>query len=440
MSKWTRGTKAPVTEEIDSSSFVIEGALPRLDGRLVRMAPNPIGEVGADHNWFTGSGMVHAIDLDGGAPARFLNKWVRTGPVSQQLDEPAVVPPVERGDIANTSALVVAGNLLAMTETCTPYVLDDDLRTRGRQDFGAGVEHFTAHPHTDPDTGEVYAVGYASDDSPTCTIYRIGADGVLIEQRVVDMLSSRSVHDFAFTERYVVVWDLPLDNVVSGSTSSPTAIAKWDEGGRARAGLVERSNLAGPITWFELDPCWVFHPVNAYDTDAGVVVDVCQFDKIFVNDLSGPGDAYPPQLWRWELQHGQRQATQTKIDGRVQEYARVNDDVWSKPYRYGYTVELMSRSGAQSIVAHDVQTGESQSWSTDVGRSLSEAVFVPDATDEIGGENAGWLLAVDSTVGHSDLVVLAADDVSSGPVGRVRLPQRIPDGFHGDWIPADDVA
>ena len=94
----------------------------------------------------------------------------------------------------------------------------------------------------------------------------------------------------------------------------------------------------------------------------------------------------------------------------------------------------MSSSGAQSLVAHDNRGGETQSWSTEPGRSLSEAIFVPESAD--ASENEGWLLAIDSDTRDSDLVVFDATAVAAGPAGRVRLPQRIPDGFHGDWIPA----
>jgi len=35
----------------------------------------------------------------------------------------------------------------------------------------------------------------------------------------------------------------------------------------------------------------------------------------------------------------------------------------------------------------------------------------------------------------SDLVILDADDISRPAVARVRLPRRVPQGFHGSWMP-----
>lgn len=122
------------------------------------------------------------------------------------------------------------------------------------------------------------------------------------------------------------------------------------------------------------------------------------------------------------------------IDGRLQEFPRLDERMWGRPHRFGFTVELFSSKGAQAIVAHDLVAGASRSWATAPGRLRSGAVFVPDSP--AAGEGEGWLLAVDSDRRTSDLVVLDATRVEQGPVARVHLPQRIPDGFHGDWMSA----
>ena len=432
MSTWIRGTKAPVADELDVADLVVtEGVLPPISGRLVRMGPNPVGPVDENYQWFAGTGMAHAIDLDAGRPRRFLNRWVRTPEVSEALGEAPTVPSAADVDIANTSAMVVGGDLLAMTETCQPYVLDQNLDTVRRQDFGAGVTEFTAHPHTDPIAGEVFAIGYGGNYDADCTLYRIDSDGALLDQRPIDLLGPRALHDVAITEQHVVVWDLPLEYADDDPGLFPYA---WNREGAARVGLIERRDLSGPVRWFDIDPCFVFHGLNAYDTDSGVVVDVVQFDRIFDLDRTGPGDPYPPQLWRWEIDASTSAVRRTLVDERIQEFPKLDDRRTGRPYRYGYTIELMSAIGGHSLVAHDTCGGETQSWSTAPKRSLSEAIFVPDT--EAAGENEGWLLAIDSDRNNSDLVVFDATAVAAGPVGRVRLPQRIPDGFHGDWIPA----
>jgi carotenoid cleavage dioxygenase len=36
----------------------------------------------------------------------------------------------------------------------------------------------------------------------------------------------------------------------------------------------------------------------------------------------------------------------------------------------------------------------------------------------------------------TDFCIFDAADITSGPLARVHLPQRVPAGFHGNWMPA----
>ena len=64
-----------------------------------------------------------------------------------------------------------------------------------------------------------------------------------------------------------------------------------------------------------------------------------------------------------------------------------------------------------------------------------EAVFAPAAGES--DELAGWYLTYvyDPVTDGSDLVVIDASDFEGEPVARIRLPRRVPHGFHGNWIP-----
>lgn len=434
-SKWVKGTRAPVDDEIDVTNIDVDGVLPpSLVGRLVRMAPNPIGPVPDDHQWFAGDGMVHAIDLDGRAASRFVNRWIRTPTVSAKLGERPVVEPGDVDELSNTSAFFLRGRLYGLTEGNPAYRLDDDLRTIGRDGFGDRIDHFTAHPHTDPDTGEVLAIGYAFDNEPTCTLYVFGPDGTLTASRSIELLGPRSIHDFAFTSDHVVVWDLPVELDHEMATAGRPVPFAWNRRGGARVGVLDRHHLQTPVRWFDIDPCWVFHPLNAHQTANGLTIEVCQYDRVADTDRTGPGDTAPPQLWRWTIDELRSEVRRELIDERIQEYPRLDDRYWGRPHRFGVTVELFSTDGAPSIITYDAVAGASASWRSEPGHSLSEAIFVPDSPSAAEGE--GWLLAIESNTKASDLVVLDATDVGAGPVARIRLPQRIPDGFHGDWLAA----
>ena len=64
-----------------------------------------------------------------------------------------------------------------------------------------------------------------------------------------------------------------------------------------------------------------------------------------------------------------------------------------------------------------------------------EAVFVP-STNGPADENSGWYLGYvyDPARDGSDLVIIDAADFAAQPVARIKLPQRVPHGFHGNWI------
>ncbi|MCB1285745.1 MAG: carotenoid oxygenase family protein, partial [Microthrixaceae bacterium] len=69
------------------------------------------------------------------------------------------------------------------------------------------------------------------------------------------------------------------------------------------------------------------------------------------------------------------------------------------------------------------------------GRVAGEWVMVP--RHESADEDDGWLMSLvyDAGVDRSELVVLSASDPTAGPVARVLLPNRVPHGFHGNWVP-----
>jgi carotenoid cleavage dioxygenase-like enzyme len=65
--------------------------------------------------------------------------------------------------------------------------------------------------------------------------------------------------------------------------------------------------------------------------------------------------------------------------------------------------------------------------------SPSEPVFVP--RDNPASENDGYLLTLwwNPETGLSELLIHDASDLVAEPLAQVRLPVRVPFGFHGSW-------
>ena len=110
-----------------------------------------------------------------------------------------------------------------------------------------------------------------------------------------------------------------------------------------------------------------------------------------------------------------------------------------RPHRYGYAVALEEKDsiiGAESmLVCHDFERGTSVERSFGRGALVGEAVFVPRAPD--ADEADGWLLtlAYSPETDTSALHIVNAGDPTGDAQAVVELPQRVPVGFHGNWVP-----
>jgi hypothetical protein len=112
---------------------------------------------------------------------------------------------------ANTHILAHAGRILATVEGgALPYEISDELNTVGPYDFtGALPASFAAHTKTDQQKGEVHAIAYSyrQDHVQHIVIDKTGKVSRITEIAVRD---KPIMHDFALTEKYVVLYDLPV--------------------------------------------------------------------------------------------------------------------------------------------------------------------------------------------------------------------------------------
>ena len=441
-SLYLSGNYGPVTEEVTAFDLPVVGELPdELDGRYLRNGPNPIEPVDpATHHWFMGDGMVHGIRLREGRAEWYRNRYVGSKHVSDVRGEPDIAGPNWNASpvAPNTNVGGFAGRTWAMVEAggC-PVELSYELETVGRNDFfGTLPGAFTAHPKVDPDSGEMHAMVYAWGQWLDHVQYVVVAPDGRVSRTVDIPLGMTMLHDMSLTARYAIVYDQPctvdLDLAFAGRFPF-----RWNPDYGNRVGLLPRNGEAGDIVWIDLPIGYAFHPMNSYDTpDGKVVIDICNYPKMFEHDLLGPfGDGNLGRLERWELDPVARTASTTVIDETANEFQRHRGSLTARPYRYGYcAAPALDLTSGWPTIKHDLQTGARQVFDHGPGRAAGEPVFV--GKQGRAEEDAGWLVTYvhDLGAGTAEFVVMDAEDLDRGYVAQVPLPQRVPFGFHGNWV------
>jgi carotenoid cleavage dioxygenase len=435
---YLQGNYAPVADETTAFDLPVSGAIPpELRGLYVRNGPNP--RQGSAH-WFLGEGMLHGVRLQDGRAVSYRNRWVRTRSFLGQatlfqsdgtLDLTAAA--------ANTHVVKHAGRLLALVESSFPYQVTEDLDTVGAYDFEGRLRTpMTAHPKIDPTTGELHFFGYGGLCPPFLIYHRANAQGELVVSRPIDVPAHTMMHDFAITAEHVLFFDLPV--VFDLARVGRGMPYHWDDAYPARLGVLRRDDPFGEVRWLSLDPCYVFHTLNAYDTADGVVLHVVRYPRLFDD---GPNTG--ATLWRWTVDLAAGRVQEEQVDDRTGEFPRVDDRLAGLPARYGYvataptpSMDNAARSAPafNALTRYDLQTGATTSHDFGPGSVPGEAVFVPA---DHAPDGAGWLLTYvyDAATDRSDLAILDAQNVAAPPVASVHLPVRVPFGFHGNWVPAE---
>jgi carotenoid cleavage dioxygenase len=86
---------------------------------------------------------------------------------------------------------------------------------------------------------------------------------------------------------------------------------------------------------------------------------------------------------------------------------------------------------------YDLLAGRIDERRLGAGNGASEPLFVPRAAN--ADEDDGYVVALvyEQARNASEFLILNAADIAGDPVARVRLPHRVPYGFHGNWVPAE---
>lgn len=444
------GALAPVADEVALTGLPVDGAVPpALAGTLMRNGPNPLSgrfEAQGVLNWWPEAAMLHAVSFADGRALGYCNRWVRTRRWQDHVGASSDSVLVDTNP--NVNVLAHGGEILALAEGGPPLRVDRQANTLGPpRVHGLLADGMTAHPKVDPQRDEL-------------RYFHLGPGG--LRYGVVDAAGRRTVeqpvplgpgggapgmmHDMAITATHSVLMDLNVGFDFALLERGYRIPVRWQPERRSRLGVMPRQG--GEVRWLEIEPCFIQHVVNAWDTGPdGLVMDVVRYPWYFRLD---DGGGYRPDplgvLWRFEIDLRRGAVTERALTPAAAaspagagplnvELPRINESRTGQLNRFTYAVLQPSDVEMRGVVKFDAERGALQIHPVAPGDQNSEAVFVPDPAGT--AEDDGWLLVcVYRQATHStEIRVLDARDIRE-PLATVALGRRIPAGFHGAWIPA----
>ncbi|HVA68618.1 MAG TPA: carotenoid oxygenase family protein [Candidatus Binataceae bacterium] len=463
-----RGVFGPIGREITADTLEVIGEIPDdLFGVYLRNGPNPIFQPRGRYHWFDGDGMIHAIHFEGGK-ASYRNRWIRTDGFRTEreaghavwpglMDRPDPSAPKGAGsdgwlkDTANTDVVFHNGYALALWYQCgLPYKVDArTLETLGVETFRGGLKRtVSAHAKVDPATNELLFFDY-STAAPFMTYNVVSAAGELAHHAPIEIPGPRLPHDMAFTERYSVLMDLPLfwdPELLQRGVHKVTYYPEMP----SRFGILPRFGTNRDVRWFEASPCYIYHVINSWEEkDASgnevIVMDACRVIQPEPGAKRGEGELarmraflrLEAQVCRWRFNLGTGEVAEEQLDDARTEWPTINRSRMGRRSRYAYNSLVPHFEG---IVKYDLERNSTEKYLFGAGRTANECPFAPrpGARDE----DDGYVVAFVSDINAKDsgeVVILDAKNIAKGPLARVKIPQRVPVGFHTIWVPGDQL-
>ncbi|KAF5752734.1 9-cis-epoxycarotenoid dioxygenase 5 [Tripterygium wilfordii] len=472
------GNFSPVPEQPVRHQLPVTGEIPEcINGVYLRNGANPLFEPVAGHHLFDGDGMIHAVSIDNGS-ASYACRLTETQRLKQERALGRPIFPKAIGELhghsgiarlllfyarglcglvdhkkgigaANAGLVYFNGRLLAMSEDDLPYQVriteSGDLETVCRYDFDDQLKStMIAHPKVDPVSKELFALSYDVVHKPYLKFFKFSSNGEKSPDVEIPLPVPTMMHDFAITENFVVIPDqqvvFKLQEMISGG--SPVI---YDDNKKSRFGILRKNATdANDMIWIESPDTFCFHLWNAWEepeSDEVVVIGSCMTppDSIF-NESEECLQSVLSEI-RLNLKTGlsTRRPIISDSEQVNLEAGMVNRNLLGRKTRFAYLAIAEPWPKVSGFAKVDLSTGEVKKYFYGDRRYGGEPFFLPrDPNSE--EEDDGYILVFvhDEKTWKSELQIVNAVNLQLEAL--VKLPSRVPYGFHGTFIDAKDLA
>ncbi|KZV28203.1 9-cis-epoxy-carotenoid dioxygenase 1 [Dorcoceras hygrometricum] len=471
------GNFSPVPEQQVKHKLPVTGKIPdSIQGVYVRNGANPLFQPLAGHHLFDGDGMIHSVKISDGF-ASYACRFTETQRLVQERDLGRPVFPKAIGElhghsgiarlllfyarglfklvnndqgigVANAGLVYFNNRLLAMSEDDLPYNvrvdLDGDLETVGRYSFNGQLKSpMIAHPKLDPVSGELFALSYDVIQKPYLKYFWFSRNGDKSEDVEIPVSGPTMMHDFAITENFVIVPDqqvvFRLSEMIRGG--SPVV---YDKDKVSRFGVLDKyANNSSGIKWVEVPDCFCFHLWNAWEepeTDEIVVIGSCMTppDSIFNDCEEGLQSVLSEIRLNSKTGKSTRKPILSYEDQVNLEAGMVNRNRLGRKTQYAYLAIAEPWPKVSGFAKVDLFTGEIKKFIYGDEKYGGEPLFLPSGPDQ-KSEDDGYILTFvhDEKAWKSELQIINAATMKLE--ASVKLPSRVPYGFHGTFINAKDL-
>ncbi|KAJ4710352.1 Carotenoid cleavage dioxygenase [Melia azedarach] len=474
----------PVDELPPTECEVIEGSLPScLDGAYIRNGPNPQYYPRGPYHLFDGDGMLHSIKISQGK-ATLCSRYVKTYKYTIERDAGSpIIPNVFSGfngltasaargalsaarfvagqfnplngiGLANTSLAFFGNRLYALGESDLPYSVcltpNGDIETVGRHDFdGKLFMSMTAHPKTDSDTGETFAFRYGPMP-PFLTYFRFDANGTKQPDVPIFSMNRPSfLHDFAITKKYAIFADIQIGmnpmNMIFGGGS----VVGADPAKVPRLGIIPRyAKDESEMKWFDVPGFNIIHAINAWDEDDGNSIVMIAPNILSVEHTLERMDLIHALVEKVKIDLNTGLVTRHPMSARNLDFAVINPAYTGKKNRFVYAAVGDPMPKISGLVKLAVSKGRERQECTVASRMYGEGCYggepffvAKEPENPEAEEDDGYVVSYvhDENVGESKFLVMDAKSPDLDIVAAVRLPQRVPYGFHGLFVRKSDI-
>jgi 9-cis-epoxycarotenoid dioxygenase len=471
------GNFAPVTEQPPKHNLPITGVIPSsINGVYVRNGANPYMEPTAGHHLFDGDGMVHAVSIENGK-ASYACRFTETARLRQERVIGRPVFPKAIGElhghsgiarlllfgardlcgllnlshgtgVANAGLIYFNNRLLAMSEDDLPYHVHvtptGDLKTVGRHDFNGQLSTaMIAHPKVDPVSKEMFSLSYDVIKKPYLKYFHISPEGNKSPDIEIPLNEPTMIHDFAITENNIIIPDqqvvFKLQEMIQGG--SPVVLDKEKV---SRFGILPKyASDASEMRWVDVPDCFCFHFWNAWEepeSDEIVVLGSCMSpaDSIF-NDSEMMLKSVLTEI-RLNLRTGAstRRPVLSSTNHMNLEVGMVNKNKLGRRSRYAYLAIAEPWPKVSGFAKVDLLTRNVQRFIYGESKFGGEPYFLSFESNS-GREDDGYILSYvhDEEASESELLIINATAMKLE--ATVKLPSRVPYGFHGTFIESKEL-